>query len=65
MPDRTATPELAGLGVSPGTGAGPVRTIAGTIPTPPAGERHHGDAAAETARARDALEAVAADLDER
>lgn len=60
MPDR-----LRGLGVSPGTGAGPVRTIAGEVPEPPAGERHGGDAAAETARAYDALEAVAADLDER
>jgi phosphotransferase system enzyme I (PtsI) len=60
VPDR-----LSGLGVSPGNGAGPVRTIAGAIPEPPAGERHDGDAITETARARDALETVAADLDGR
>ena len=39
--------------------------IAGTVPEPPAGERHLGDAAAETGRALGALEAVAADLEER
>jgi phosphotransferase system enzyme I (PtsI) len=60
VPDR-----LSGLGVSPGTGAGPVRILAGAIPEPPAGECHDGDAAAETQRARDALETVAADLDRR
>jgi phosphoenolpyruvate-protein phosphotransferase (PTS system enzyme I) len=42
-----------------------VRTIAGAIPEPPAGERHHGDAVMEQARALDALEAVATDLEER
>jgi phosphotransferase system enzyme I (PtsI) len=60
VPDR-----LSGLGVSPGIGAGPVRVIAGAVPEPPAGDRHPGDAAAETARALGALETVAADLDER
>jgi phosphotransferase system enzyme I (PtsI) len=39
--------------------------IAGTVPEPPAGERHLGDAAAETGRALGALETVAADLEER
>jgi phosphoenolpyruvate-protein phosphotransferase (PTS system enzyme I) len=56
---------LRGLGVSPGTGAGPVLTVAGAIPEPRAGERHPGDAVMEQARALDALEAVAADLEER
>jgi phosphotransferase system enzyme I (PtsI) len=60
VPDR-----LSGLGVSPGIGAGPVRVIAGAVPEPPAGEHHPGDAAAETGRALGALEAVAADLEER
>jgi phosphotransferase system enzyme I (PtsI) len=60
VPDR-----LSGLGVSPGIGAGPVRMIAGAVPEPPAGERHPGDAAAETGRALGALETVAADLEER
>jgi phosphotransferase system enzyme I (PtsI) len=60
VPDR-----LSGLGVSPGIGVGPVRAIAGAVPEPPAGERHQGDAAAEAGRARDALESVAADLEER
>ncbi|MDN3355564.1 phosphoenolpyruvate--protein phosphotransferase [Actinomadura sp. DC4] len=60
MPDR-----LSGRGVSPGIGVGPVRAIAGAVPEPPAGQRHQGDAGAETRRALDALEAVAADLEER
>ncbi|WP_329251609.1 phosphoenolpyruvate--protein phosphotransferase [Actinoallomurus sp. NBC_01490] len=60
MPDR-----LSGLGVSPGAGTGPVRTIAGAVPEPPVGERHEGDAAAETARVLAALEEVAADLEKR
>jgi len=60
VPDR-----LRGLGVSPGIGVGPVRAIAGAVPEPPAGQRHQGDAAAESGRARDALETVAADLEER
>ena len=56
---------LRGLGVSPGTGAGPVRTLAAAIPEPPAGESRHGEATVEQARALGALEAVAADLEER
>jgi phosphotransferase system enzyme I (PtsI) len=60
VPDR-----LSGLGVSPGIGVGPVRTIVGAVPEPPAGERHQGDVAAETGRALDALESVAADLEGR
>jgi phosphotransferase system enzyme I (PtsI) len=42
-----------------------VRTIGGTVPAPPAGERHQGDAEAETARALSTLDAVGADLEER
>ncbi|MFF5258588.1 phosphoenolpyruvate--protein phosphotransferase [Actinomadura viridis] len=56
---------LRGAGVSPGIGAGPVRAIADSVPEPPAGARHAGDAAAEKATAQDALEAVAADLEAR
>ncbi|MEO3822201.1 phosphoenolpyruvate--protein phosphotransferase [Actinomadura sp. B10D3] len=55
---------MQGAGVSPGVGSGPVRGIAGAVPEPPAGARH-GDAAAETDTALAALEAVAADLEER
>lgn len=70
MPDRLTTPAerpgpFRGIGVSPGTGAGPALTIAGAIPEPPPGERHHGDAVIEQARALDALETVAVDLEER
>lgn len=56
---------MQGAGVSPGVGAGPVRTIAGAVPEPPAGSRHGGDAGAERDSALAALEAVAADLEER
>jgi phosphotransferase system enzyme I (PtsI) len=42
-----------------------VRTIGGAVPAPSAGERHQGDAEAETARALSALDAVGADLEER
>ncbi|WP_218040141.1 phosphoenolpyruvate--protein phosphotransferase [Actinomadura sp. WMMB 499] len=56
---------LRGAGVSPGVGFGPVRGIAGAVPEPPSGDRHGGDAEAETAVALAALEAVAADLEER
>ncbi len=56
---------LRGVGVSPGAGAGPVRTIAGAVPEPPAGSRHGGDAGAEGDAALAALEAVAADLEDR
>jgi phosphotransferase system enzyme I (PtsI) len=56
---------LRGLGVSPGSGAGPVRVLAFDVPEPPPGQPHQGDADAEKAHAREALEAVAADLDAR
>lgn len=56
---------LRGTGVSPGVGAGPVRRLAGTVPEPPAEERRAGPAGAERARAAAALEAVAADLENR
>ncbi|MEV4007926.1 phosphoenolpyruvate--protein phosphotransferase [Actinomadura sp. NPDC049753] len=56
---------MQGAGVSPGVGTGPVRTIAGAVPEPPAGSRHGGDAGAERDSALAALEAVAADLEER
>ncbi|MBT2210739.1 phosphoenolpyruvate--protein phosphotransferase [Actinomadura sp. NEAU-AAG7] len=56
---------LRGVGVSPGAGAGPVLTIAGAVPEPPAGSRHGGDAGAERDAALAALEAVAADLEDR
>ncbi|MEV0667028.1 phosphoenolpyruvate--protein phosphotransferase [Actinomadura luteofluorescens] len=56
---------MQGAGVSPGVGTGPVRTIAGAVPEPPAGSRHGGDAGAEGDSALAALEAVAADLEER
>ncbi|MES9535711.1 phosphoenolpyruvate--protein phosphotransferase [Actinomadura sp. NPDC000600] len=56
---------MQGAGVSPGVGVGPVRTIAGAVPEPPAGSRHGGDADAERDSALAALEAVAADLEER
>ncbi|NDU72456.1 phosphoenolpyruvate--protein phosphotransferase [Actinomadura sp. DSM 109109] len=56
---------MRGAGVSPGVGVGPVRTIAGAVPEPPAGSRHGGDAGAERDSALAALEAVAADLEER
>jgi phosphoenolpyruvate-protein phosphotransferase (PTS system enzyme I) len=60
VPDR-----LRGLGVSPGVGVGPVRAFAGAVPAPPEGDRHGGDAEAETGRAVAALETVAADLERR
>ncbi|TDC45944.1 phosphoenolpyruvate--protein phosphotransferase, partial [Actinomadura sp. KC345] len=56
---------MQGAGVSPGVGVGPVRSIAGAVPEPAAGSRHGGDAAAEGDTALAALEAVAADLEER
>ncbi|WP_141587174.1 phosphoenolpyruvate--protein phosphotransferase [Actinomadura sp. WMMA1423] len=56
---------MQGAGVSRGVGIGPVRTVAGEVPEPPAGSRHGGDADAERDSALAALEAVAADLEER
>lgn len=57
--------ELHGTGVSPGIGSGPALLLIGDVPEPPADARHDGDAAAEKARAADALETVAADLEAR
>jgi phosphotransferase system enzyme I (PtsI) len=59
------TGRLQGAGVSPGVGYGPVRRLTTRVAEPPAGERHHGDAAGEKARAEAALEQVAADLESR
>ncbi|MEV5408022.1 phosphoenolpyruvate--protein phosphotransferase [Thermopolyspora sp. NPDC052614] len=56
---------LAGAGVSPGVGYGPVRRLVKRAPVPQRGARHGGDADAERARAAAALEQVAADLEER
>ncbi|MFC0036856.1 phosphoenolpyruvate--protein phosphotransferase [Actinomadura rayongensis] len=55
---------LRGTGVSAGSGCGPVRRMVGTVPEPPAGARHGGDAAAEAAAALAALEGVAASLED-
>ncbi|MQA84965.1 MAG: phosphoenolpyruvate--protein phosphotransferase [Streptosporangiales bacterium] len=57
--------ELRGTGVSQGVGAGPVRRFLAQVAEPPAGELRVGAADAERARAADALEAVAADLENR
>ncbi|WP_182906117.1 phosphoenolpyruvate--protein phosphotransferase [Microbispora sp. H13382] len=56
---------LAGTGVSPGAGYGPVHVLVGEIPEPDKDARHDGDAAAERARAGRAVEEVAADLEAR
>ena len=56
--------DLTGVGVSPGVGCGPVRTMSGAVPEPP-WERHGGDAGTEMATALDALDAVAAELESR
>jgi phosphoenolpyruvate-protein phosphotransferase (PTS system enzyme I) len=42
-----------------------VRALASRVPAPPVGERHSGDADAETARAAAALEEVAVELEKR
>ncbi|MFC4058086.1 phosphoenolpyruvate--protein phosphotransferase [Planomonospora corallina] len=55
---------LTGVGVSPGAGYGPAYVVGDAVPPPPPGERHGGDAGAETGRALRALERVAADLQE-
>ncbi|HEU5156217.1 MAG TPA: phosphoenolpyruvate--protein phosphotransferase [Streptosporangiaceae bacterium] len=74
MPDASHVPgpsdpvdltDLRGTGVSPGVGAGPVRTLGGSVPAPPLDEQHDGDAAAERDRAHEALRAVADDLEAR
>ncbi|GAA3117508.1 phosphoenolpyruvate--protein phosphotransferase [Planomonospora alba] len=56
---------LTGVGVSPGIGYGPAHVVEDAVPAPPPGDRHDGDAEAETHRALRALEQVAADLQER
>lgn len=61
-PDRTT---LRGAGVSPGVGAGPVARPAGAVPAPGPGEAPLGEPGVERSRAVSALEAVAADLEER
>jgi len=59
-------PALQGVGVSPGVAVGPVASMGGGVPEPPAaGDRPHGDPAAEAEAAAAALEAVAADLEAR
>jgi len=62
MPDLAL--RLSGLAVSPGTGAGPVHSLA-PPPSLPAQADVVVDAVAETARAVAALEQVAADLERR
>jgi phosphotransferase system enzyme I (PtsI) len=54
--------ELQGVGVSPGLAGGPVRHLHRPEVTRPADEPAHGDAEDELRAARDALEAVAAEL---
>ncbi|HEX8135511.1 MAG TPA: phosphoenolpyruvate-utilizing N-terminal domain-containing protein, partial [Actinomycetes bacterium] len=64
---------LRGVGVSPGVAVGPVASMGGRVPEPPAAgdpasrsaRRGTGDPAAEAAAAAAALEAVAADLEAR
>ncbi|GAA3444371.1 phosphoenolpyruvate-protein phosphotransferase [Planomonospora venezuelensis] len=53
------------MGVSPGVGFGAGHVVVHEIPVPPPGARHGGDAEAERARAADALEQVARDLERR
>src|SRR3954451_10763502 len=61
VPDPLDLSDLRGAGVSPGVGAGPVRTLGGSVPEPPEDEQHGGDAAAERDRAQEALHGVADD----
>ncbi len=65
MADETAGRVLRGVGVSPGRGAGVVVRVTDSVPEPPADLAATGDVDAETERALAALEAVAADLEER
>ena len=58
-------PELTGVGVSPGTGSGPVRRFVEVSLPSPAQAVPHGDPHLERARALAALEAVAVDLEMR
>jgi phosphotransferase system enzyme I (PtsI) len=66
-PATTVTPasQLQGLGVSPGLAVGPVRHMVGSIPTPEDAVIPTADRGVEGSRAAAALEAVAADLEER
>ncbi len=56
--------QLKGLGVSPGSAAGPVARL-GLPPRPPADEKPGSDPAAELQRVQDALEQVAGTLEQR
>jgi phosphotransferase system enzyme I (PtsI) len=58
------TAEMTGIGVSPGAVFAPVARLA-PVPAPPADTGPEPDPAAALAQARAALEAVAADLDDR
>ena len=65
---RSAVPDpLRGVGVSPGVAVGPVASMGGRVPEPPAapGDGPRRDPAAEAEAAETALEAVAADLEAR
>ncbi|MEU4549529.1 phosphoenolpyruvate--protein phosphotransferase [Nonomuraea dietziae] len=56
---------VAGVGVSPGIGHGPVHVLTASVPEPPEGATYVGEADEEKARAHAALEKVAADLEAR
>ncbi|GAA3471425.1 phosphoenolpyruvate--protein phosphotransferase [Nonomuraea roseola] len=56
---------VAGVGVSPGIGHGPVYVLTASVPEPPEGATYVGEADEEKARAHAALEKVAADLEAR
>jgi phosphoenolpyruvate-protein phosphotransferase (PTS system enzyme I) len=62
-----AEPALRGVGVSPGVAVGPVASMGGRVPEPPAapGDPPRGDPAGEAEAAEAALAAVAADLEAR
>jgi phosphotransferase system enzyme I (PtsI) len=65
MADEAAGRVLRGVGVSPGRGAGVVVRVTESVAEPPADLAATADAEGEAARALAALEAVAADLEER
>ncbi|MEV2266978.1 phosphoenolpyruvate--protein phosphotransferase [Nonomuraea africana] len=56
---------VAGVGVSPGIGHGPVYVLIASVPEPPEGATYTGEADQEKARAHAALEKVASDLEAR
>ncbi len=62
VPDAAAV--IHGVAASPGIGVGPAVLVSGDVPEPP-DSPHEGDATAELARAREALEDTAADLEKR